>query len=244
MILSIVIFTVFTVSLTENLQIADGIGVTKAKLEAVMQPGQDRTMTWKIVNNSDEKIWVEVFAKGAGSEFLFFEEIIALEPRAVLVSEVIVAIPEDHPNNIEYRPQIFALQRGDPEAGKDGAATVTVNTQLRKTVTIKIGDNPIYTPPQEDIKSEAPAAVIIPEKEAAKVKTLEDKLKEIAEKNKQLVREEETVDDSFEESVEDIFEESIDEGYIPEPESEDKGELVKECNFFEIILSWFGIGKC
>ncbi len=232
--LLLIIGTVFTITLTENLQLADGLSATGSKIVASLDVGQDTTVNWKIINNSDEKIWVEMYSSGAGSELLHFDKLVTLEPRKIQEVEIIVAIPDDHPDNIELRPKLFALQRGDPLA--EGITGAVVNVQLKKTITIKIGDDPIFTAVVEEAVVKPPP-MIIPEKEAAKAKTIQEKLAEIEARNKALLQEAETVQVAETPQVAATETPEVkDSGYIEEPVAD-----LPKCGFWEMILSWFGI---
>lgn len=202
MILGLLMAVVFTVSLSETIESVDALSASASKIQTHVELGDNAIVSWKLINNSDEKIWIEIWSQGPGSEFLFFDELVELNPRNVQELEIIIAIPDDYTDNVELRPKVFALQRGEPLA--EGITGATVNIQLKKTITIFIGDNPIYTAPIIEEKIVKPAEVIIPEKEAAKAKTLEEKLADIAARNAALQKapSEVPVDDTIDEPTE------------------------------------------
>lgn len=171
MILSIVIFTIFTVSLTENLQTAEGLTVTLSQLNYELNAGDTQMITWTVNNSEDIPINVEFYAEGEGSELLVFEEFASLEPRKSKVLEVFVVVPETV-DDVEYRPTLYVIQKGTIEEGKSG---LIINIRLQTPITIKIGDNPIYTPPVEKIEPKIPVApkVIEPEVEVEVEKSKE-----------------------------------------------------------------------
>ena len=70
----LIVFTVFTVSLTENLQLADGLNAIAHRVNFELEVGESDMQTWNVINNSDEKTWIEFYADGPGSEFLTFKK--------------------------------------------------------------------------------------------------------------------------------------------------------------------------
>lgn len=186
LILSVVIAIVFTISLTENLQKADGLSAIAIPIIFEMEVGQTAVETWQVLNNNDNKGWVEFYASGEGSEFLIFEELIEFKPRQSKEIEIIVSIPKDHSDNIEYKPLFFALQRGSSVS--EGVTGAQVDIQLKKTISIKIGDNPIYTAPDIKEKVIIPDPIVIPEKEEQK-ETLEEKIARMKSTNADLLKE-------------------------------------------------------
>ena len=246
--LLLIIGTLFTVSLTENLQLADGLSAVANPLKFQLEVGETDLETWEVINNNDEKGWVEFYASGPGSEFLTFEKLEVFEPRQSKIMQIYVTIPKDHPNNIEYKPLFFALKRGDPVEGS--GAVAQVNVQLKKVISIKIGDNPIYTRPAEEIKVVQPEEIIIPEREAQieakQEKTVEEKLAEIKARNDAILREqieEANLADKWEAPEVTAIEkpEVIDSGYIDEPVMDKEPADLPKCGIWEMILSWFGI---
>ncbi len=250
-IIVLVLIITFSVTLTENLQLADGLSALANKIIYEMEVGETQVQTWNVINNKDVKGWVEFYADGPGSEFLTFSKIQAFEPRQNIDMEIIVSIPKDHPDNIELRPLFFALMRGDPlDEGKTGAV---VNVQLKKTLTIQIGDNPIYTAPLEESIPVIPDEIIVPEREEQREakETLEEKMARIEADNKALLLDqmkEAGVDDkwegTFEEDPVPDYEPEVT-GYTPEPTTDPEPVADKiECDFIAWFLSLFGIGKC
>jgi len=230
MILSIVIFTVFTVSLTENLQIADGLTATLSQLNYELNGGDTQMITWTVNNSEDIPINVKFYAEGEGSELLVFEEFASIEPRKQKVLEVFVVVPETV-DDVEYRPTLYVIQKGTIEPGKSG---LIINIRLQAPVTIKIGDNPIYTPPAI-VESEKVVEEIIDEiiKEEPKIEeevgeTIEEKLAKIRAANEanQIITDDKTIIGGASEENKETTEPSKiipDEGFIPEPIS-DEGE--------------------
>ena len=248
LVLVLAIFIIFSVTLTENLQIADGLSAVANPLNFKLNPGETDLETWEVINNNDEKGWVEFYASGPGSEFLTFEKLEVFEPRQSKIMQIYVTIPKDHPNNIEYKPLFFALKRGDP--GEGSGTVAQVNVQLKKTLSIKIGDNPIYTRPAEEIKVVQPEEIIIPEREALieakQEKTVEEKLAEIKARNDAILREqieEANLADQWEAPKVTATDkpEIKDDGYTPEPVMDKEPVGLPTCGFWEMILSWFGI---
>ena len=218
----IVMFTVFIVSLSDHMLIAEGLSALATKINFEMNVGETQVQIWNVINNIDEKGWVEFYATGPGSEFLTFNKVVEFEPRQNKDVEIIASIPKDHPDNIEYKPEFFALKRGDPLA--EGITGAQVNIQLKKVISIKIGDNPIYTPPVEEIPTVIPDPVVIQAQEEYREaeETLEEKLARIEAENKALLKEqfvEAGVDNLWETPVDESLKEPVNQeiGYEPEP---------------------------
>lgn len=239
LILSFVIITIFTVSLTENLQLADGVLQSAKRLVYDIEIGETQSQFWTLVNNEDSPILLEIFATGPGSELLEFLDTAYLEPTKKIKLEVFAVIPPDHPDNIEYHPNLYALKKGIAE---DGSTGVVVNVRMKTIPFIKIGENPIYTPPPEIKIATIPKEDTKPKVVEPIKDTLEErlaKMKALNEANKK------------EEPI-------IMKAHTPEPKCGagtilvdgickivvDSEPVAKECNWFEIFLSWFGFGKC
>ena len=101
LLLSFVIATIFTVSLTENLQIADGFSASATKITLETKVGNTDIFKRAVINDETETINLEFYATGPGSELLVFEEFVSIEPRVRQEIEIIVVIPDDHPDNVE-----------------------------------------------------------------------------------------------------------------------------------------------
>ncbi len=238
LVLVLAICVIFTISLTENLQLADGLSGVAFPINFQIEVGQTQSEEWIVINDNDEKGWVEFYASGPGSEFLTFKKIEEYEPRQNKPIEIFVTIPKDHPDNVELRPLFFAIKRGDPLA--EGVTGASVNVQLKKVISIKIGDNPIYTPPVEEIITVIPDEIIVEEREeqrAEKVKTVEEKMAEINAANEALQKVETPQVIVIETP------EVKDSGYIEEPKMDAEPIQVNlpTCGIWEMILNWFGI---
>ena len=162
-ILPLLFVLVVFVSLSENLQTADGLLSTSPKLNYELNGGDTQVLTWTIINSEDVPINVEFYAEGEGSELLVFEEYASLDAGKNKVLEIFVVVPETL-DDVEYRPTLYVIQKGSIEPGKSG---IVMNVRLSASINIKIGDNPIYTPPVEKIEPEIQVApkVIEPEVE-------------------------------------------------------------------------------
>ncbi len=249
-ILSIVIFTVFTISLTETIQLADGLAASGDRIIYELNPGESQVQTWYVINDENRDIELEFYASGIGSELFVFEEVVTMKANSNNRYDIIVLVPEDHQDNVEYRPDLFVLTRG--EKLEDGGAGIVMNIQVKTKSIIKIGDNPIYTSPTI-MEKEVEKEII---KEAIKEKpkgeepteTLEEKLARIQAANE---AKKETVQQLENPRIDDKWEEEAVVDYEPEPmgDTQDKVfavelEKEQECNFIDMILSWFGMGKC
>jgi len=226
LILVFVIVTIFTVSLTETIQTSDGVLQSADRLKYNVSLGEIQSQVWILTNNEDSPIILEFFAEGPGSELLKFESSAYVEPGTSKHLEVFVEIPADHKDNIEYHPSLYALKKGVAEGGATG---ITINVMMRTTPFILIGENPIYTPPVVEPKKIDPEPVT-PKVEV--VKPIEDTMEERLEKIKAL-NEANKIDTPEEAEL------VTDDDILPEPIV-----IVTECGWFEIFLSWFGIGKC
>ena len=253
MILGLLMAVVFTVSLSETVKMADGFSVSGERLTFDIGVGETQMQEWMIKNRSNSTITVEIYTTNPGSELITFEKFHILEPGDRVTPEIFVIVPKDHPDNIEYHIDLYGLVRGElPE----GATGIVVNNQARTFIDIKIGDNPIYTAPLVPKKSEVPTAQPKPtpkpiiEKPIVEVieETLEEKLKRIQEANeKTKAPETSPIDSPVVEKTETPTSE-----YEPEPiiksepivKSSTTIEPIKECNFIDVILSWFGFSKC
>ena len=256
--LVLVIFTIFTVSLSDNLQVADGFSASGTKLIFETNPGETVTQTWAVVNDETEVFDVEFYAEGKGSEFFVFEKFMTLEPATRKAVDIFVIIPADHPDNIEYHPVLYALKR--PIASADDlheGASIKVLLQMKTNPIIKIGDNPVFTPePVTNVniipdETEKPKQQV--EEPIVQEETMQEKLARIQANNIANQLAEVKVDDTWQETFEEeaVPELQVDDDYVPEPKGASGNwtftptyDEVQECDFFALILSWFGFGKC
>jgi len=184
LILGLVIATIFTVSITENLQFVDAfLSKSTAGWVYELNPGESQVLTWTLTNTDDVPINIEFRGEGPGSELFVFEELSTLEPKEKRSFEFIVVIPDDHPDNIEYRPTFFALEKAISDS-EGGAAVVLINYQMSANPIVKIGDNPIFTPEPKPVKVEEKPVEEKPVEEeadfiATPTETLEEKLAKI-----------------------------------------------------------------
>ncbi len=208
---------IFTVSITENLQLADALTASGKQMTYELEVGDTQMLTWKVINDEEIPINLEFFATGDGSEFFIFEKFITMEPKQVREFEILVNIPSDHKDNVEYHTKLFALKKGSVESS---GAHLVINVQMETHPVIKIGENPIYqsevvktAPIEKEISTPiVPEAKIVTEKEI--LETLEEKLERIKAANEAKSSQEIKVDETFEETLK---EESVTD-YVPEPE--------------------------
>ncbi len=249
--LLLIIFTIFTVSLTETLQLADAEwkeGDLEWKAAAnptvfELQVGESQMLSWPISNLSNKPIEVEMYTVGEGGELFILPEYSTIPPASRIEVEIFVSVPEDHPDNVEYHPQLKVLKRAPQLA--EGESGIRINMQYTLLPIIKIGDSPIFTQPEkvavveipkEKPKEERAQETVKPEDKEIEL-TIEEKMARIQAANQANAPEEVIVDDVFEEA----FEEEAVPDYDPEPiviiQQEDK----VECGFLEWLLSLFGI---
>jgi hypothetical protein len=246
--LAFIIFTVFTVTLTENIQLADGFSsASTVDMKYNLGVGETQVQEWKIYN-SNQTTHIEFVAENPGSEYLTFEKSAVLEPNEVRAFEFIVSIPADHPDNIKYIVALIAKEVKPATEG--GSSSVMIAYEMIARPSISIGDNPIYTQPvapvvveeeptiQAEISDDDFGAV-----EEIPLETIEEKMARINQANAPA---EVQVDDTWEES----FEEEAVKDYVPEPMSEPVTApvvaivTVEECGWWDMILSLFGMAKC
>lgn len=223
-ILSLVLFMVFTISLTESIEIsdsvrisdstqhnwfvelrdfigftdfiqfADGLTASGKQMTYELNVGETQMLTWKVINDEEVPINLEFFATGEGSEFFIFEKFITMDPKQVKEFEILVKIPNDHKDNIEYHIKLFALKKGIVESS---GAQLVINVQMETHPVIKIGDNPIFTSPIVDQSIEKPVEEPIKETTNNKpieeeIETIEEKLARIKAANQENIKEEPT----------------------------------------------------
>ena len=252
LVLVLIIVSVFTVSLTETLQLADAIMVGADKIIFDIELGETQLLYWHVWNNDPYPIDLEFYATGPGADLLVFEQYGHLEVKESLSFEILASIPIDHKDNVEYRPVLHVLQRSqDPNSASDDeklAATATVNVVMKTIPIIRIGENPIWTAPEiipEDkvVKPEYnPALEKAPTaEEKEQVESIQQKLDRIQAANQAKAPKEVIVDDVFEEAFEEevVSELKVDDNYIPEPIADKV-----ECGFFDWLLSLIGLAKC
>lgn len=242
------ICVVFTVALTDNLQLADGFTSMSVKLEYKIQPGETQMLTWGIMNdNNKEPLVLEMFATGPGAELFVFEENISIEPSTVKQIEIFVIVPEDYPTDLELHPQVIAKKIDPVKAGTTGA-TINMILQHVTNPKILIGDNPIYYPaeviaeviPDIATNDDTPKAPT-PKVESIPGETMQEKLDRIKATN--LANQLDSPDDVWEEEA--VPELQVDDNYMEEPTAAPVAQEEKvECGFIDWLLSLFGMAKC
>ena len=224
MILGLVMAVVFTITINENMQVADAAVEWKAAANPTifeLQVGESKMLTWPVSNLTDEPIQVEMYGIGEGSELFILPDYITIPPNTRQEVEIFVSVPEDHPNNVEYHPQLKVLKRA-PQLDDDVQMGIKINIQYTLLPIIKIGDNPVFTAPEkapkviipeERIINKAPKTTPTVEKEIEE--TIEEKiarLKAENESNKPIVTKEENTISTSKENT------SLPKsGYVPEP---------------------------
>ena len=254
------VLIVFSISIAASLQTSEAISVSADKLKFDIERGDTQLLFWSVRNTDPYPIDLEFYATGPGAELLVFEQFGHLEVKERKTYEILASIPVDYQDNIELRPVLHVLQRSqDPSSqGNDDdtkqTATAKVNVVMKTVPIIRIGENPVYTPPtfeevkEEKIETNPALEKPKPVEVIEKAETIDEKLKRIQAANEAKAPK---VDDVFEESFE---EEAVTE-YEPEPEYEmipepDYNDITRtetpkvECDFFAWFLSLFGIGKC
>ncbi len=126
-----------------------------------LEPGETLTQQWGLQDvKSPETITVALTIEGEGSEFVTFPETVDLPPGLLIMSDITVTIPEDHPTDVLYEPKIRAKSSGE-------SGVVIVNISMTKVLTILIG-NPVIE--EEEVVTptvETPTVTETPEVEEA-----------------------------------------------------------------------------
>ena len=127
-----------------------------------LEPGETLTQQWGLQDvKSPETITVALTIEGEGSEFVTFPETVDLPPGLLIMFDITVTIPEDHPTDVWYEPKIRAKSSGE-------SGVVIVNISMTKVLTILIG-NPVIEEEEEVVTPtvETPTVTETPEVEEA-----------------------------------------------------------------------------
>jgi len=133
-----IIFLSFIVLLVIPLYLydVDALRQVAGKIEIDIKPGQTKTFDWGLASdNKNNPTQVEISSEKDGSEFLFFEKNITLDPLDLKYSKITVSIPDNYPGGIKLEPFLYAT-----EFGEKGGATV-INIRMLKVVTLNIAPN-------------------------------------------------------------------------------------------------------
>lgn len=150
------VFLIATIIMVSMLSQAEALQQTSAQLNYVLKLGETQTLQWGLISDEDIPTTLELYAEGPGSELLSFPSSIDLNPHELTWINFTVNIPEDYQNNVELRPAIFALQKS---LFKEESSGAMINIQMKKIVSIEIGDAPEY----EDVIPEPQTPTIDPE---------------------------------------------------------------------------------
>jgi len=119
-------------------------------MEYELHLGESQTLQWGFISEDDFPVILELRAEKRGSELLSFPETVKLGPGERVVVNYTVTVPADYLDNVELHPALYALQRGELV----GAGII--NVQMKKIITIKIGDNPVPLPPEVEAVTPEP----------------------------------------------------------------------------------------
>ncbi len=97
------VLIVFSISLVP---LADGFSVSAKQILFELNPGETAEWKWTVTNPEDKEIYVELYATGPGSELMIFDNYWTVPPHLSVYPELFVMVPEDHPNNIEFHPEL------------------------------------------------------------------------------------------------------------------------------------------
>ena len=123
---------------------AEALQQTADKLHYTLELGETQTLQWGFISTEDKTVILELRAQGKGSELFSFPSTIEAPPNQLVFVDFIVTIPKDYQNDIELKPQLFALQKGFLE---EGISAAVINIEMRTVTSIKIGDAPEFVAP-------------------------------------------------------------------------------------------------
>jgi len=140
-----------------------------SNVEQKLEPGDTYVYQWALNSELDKPVVVSLRAEGEAAELLSFPKTLELLPDEWSFFDIVVTIPEDHPNDVFLVGYVTALLEGE----KGGQ--VVFNIQMQKKFSLSIGDPiieeveeltfQISTPPEqpqaeetkaEEIKDEQP----------------------------------------------------------------------------------------
>ena len=108
-----------------------------------LSPGESMTLQWGLKLENEKNDIALLRVEGEGSELVSFPETVQLLPNQWVRFDITVTVPEDHPDDVFFEPDVFALLKGE-----EGGLTV-FNIQMKKSIMILIG-NPII-PEEEEV---------------------------------------------------------------------------------------------
>lgn len=120
------------------------------KVEIHLIPGETKTFNWGLMTDK-ETSKAELRAEGDGSEFLSFPSSVDLIKDQPKLIEVSVTIPKDYPLGTTLNPSLFALERGE------NLGPTVLNVQMKKPVTIVVGESQSSDLKQDNTKPVVPA---------------------------------------------------------------------------------------
>ena len=144
-----------------------------------IQPGESFTYKWGLNSDvPDQTIVVSLSAKGEAADVISFPEFVELLPGQWNEVDLVVTIPDDHPNDVLLTGDVFALMRGK------GEGSTIFNVQMQKPFKIFIG-NPVI---EEAAAQEKPTM----EMDDERVQQLQEENQKLLELLEQQKAEEET----------------------------------------------------
>ena len=126
---------IFAILLVAQITFTETYALTQPEEEISVEikPGETRVFTWELVSDKDERIEVELFAIGKGSEFLSFPQTISISAWKAENVQVTVSIPFDYPGGVELNPAMYAEE--------PGTSSLDIGDRAVKTISIKISPN-------------------------------------------------------------------------------------------------------
>jgi len=112
-----------------------GLGQTGGSTVIDINPGEQDTFLWGLIQNKNVAITLELSADGEGAEFLIYPKSININGEQKVYQTFEVNIPNDYPGGITLRPNVYATEFGDD------TGSTTINVRMAKTITLNIGLN-------------------------------------------------------------------------------------------------------
>jgi hypothetical protein len=106
-------------------QVAGTVGAT-------ISPGQSKTLSWYLIDDTGSPVNVTISSSGTGSEFLQYPSTMTLRPNVLETVPVTVTIQDGYTGAAYLSPYMFATQFGDT-----GGSTV-INIQMKKVLSIAV----------------------------------------------------------------------------------------------------------
>ncbi len=129
---------------------SDAFLQTGSSARANLEPGDTFTYEWGLKSELNKPVVVSLRAEGEAADFFSFPKTLELQPGEFSFFDIIVTLPEDHPNDVLVEGAVIALMEGEP------GSQVVFNIQMKKKFFLTIGD-PIIEEVVEKEKETTPS---------------------------------------------------------------------------------------